>query len=356
MQTGSLEESKVGAHFVSDSISHSVKDSPHKIFIGGISEALSLEMLLEIVTVFGPLKSIHFEMNRLINEPCAFLEYADQSVTLKACAGLNGIKIGGRVLTVAQAVPNEISMDDSGSTPSYRIPEHVKPLLQKPTPVLKIKNVLNPETMKSLSEAELEEILEDVRLECARFGSVKSVNVIKNNIREILQDSDFPVESIEGDDQDPSACDDMVEANLNPMDERGCSPTYPTSVVEYGGDFADKSPPTDVRGSNTMGCSATGDTISGNRSQTANQESLMKNSLAPYDNKVKVDSNVEKNAVDDDAEDGERVPDLGNNVFELGSVLVEFRRSEASCMAAHCLHGRAFDDRVVMVEYVPQQR
>lgn len=42
-----------------------------------------------------------------------------------------------------------------------------------------------------------------------------------------------------------------------------------------------------------------------------------------------------------------------NDMFEVGCVLVEFRRTEASCMAAHCLHGRAFDDRIVTVEYVP---
>lgn len=42
-----------------------------------------------------------------------------------------------------------------------------------------------------------------------------------------------------------------------------------------------------------------------------------------------------------------------SNMFEVGCVLVEFRRTEASCMAAHCLHGRTFDGRIVAVEYVP---
>lgn len=41
------------------------------------------------------------------------------------------------------------------------------------------------------------------------------------------------------------------------------------------------------------------------------------------------------------------------HVFELGSVFVEYKRTEGSCTAAHALHGRLFDDRVVMVEYVP---
>lgn len=43
--------------------------------------------------------------------------------------------------------------------------------------------------------------------------------------------------------------------------------------------------------------------------------------------------------------------DLGH-IFEPGSVIVEYRRLEAACMAAHCLHGRTFDGRVVTVEYV----
>lgn len=38
--------------------------------------------------------------------------------------------------------------------------------------------------------------------------------------------------------------------------------------------------------------------------------------------------------------------------FEGGCVLVEYKRIEASTMAAHCLHGRVFDGRIVSVEYV----
>lgn len=43
--------------------------------------------------------------------------------------------------------------------------------------------------------------------------------------------------------------------------------------------------------------------------------------------------------------------DLGH-VFEPWCVLVEYGRIEASCIAAHCLHGRLFDNRIVAVEYV----
>lgn len=43
--------------------------------------------------------------------------------------------------------------------------------------------------------------------------------------------------------------------------------------------------------------------------------------------------------------------DLGH-VFEPWCVFVEYGRTEAACMAAHCLHGRLFDNRVVAVEYI----
>lgn len=53
---------------------------------------------------------------------------------------------------------------------------------------------------------------------------------------------------------------------------------------------------------------------------------------------VKVDDNKEQ-----ESEQGD---------IEPGCVLVEFRRTEAACMAAHCLHGRLFDERIVTVGYV----
>lgn len=45
-------------------------------------------------------------------------------------------------------------------------------------------------------------------------------------------------------------------------------------------------------------------------------------------------------------------PNQGH-IFEPGCVFVEYRRAEASCMAAQSLHRRLFDDRIVAVEYIP---
>lgn len=69
-------------------------------------------------------------------------------------------------------------------------------------------------------------------------------------------------------------------------------------------------------------------------------------------NNVELDSMKGKES--DPVEEGEGKDvsvDIGH-IFEPGSVIVEYRRPEAACMAAHCLHGRMFDGRVVTVEYV----
>lgn len=42
-----------------------------------------------------------------------------------------------------------------------------------------------------------------------------------------------------------------------------------------------------------------------------------------------------------------------DEVFEHGSVFVEYVRSEASCIAAHSLHGRLYGEQCVMVNYIP---
>lgn len=39
---------------------------------------------------------------------CIPYQYVDESVTPKACAGLNGMKLGGRVLTVVQAISDAL--------------------------------------------------------------------------------------------------------------------------------------------------------------------------------------------------------------------------------------------------------
>ncbi|GMP77547.1 hypothetical protein CsSME_00033796 [Camellia sinensis var. sinensis] len=395
-----------------DSISDIVRDSPHKIFVGGISKAISSEMLMEIASAFGPLKAFHFEVNVDINEPCAFLEYVDQSVTIKACTGLNGMRLGGKMLTVVLATPDASSAENVGNSPFYGIPEHVKPLLEKPTQVLKLRNVLDPEALSSLSEPELEEILEDIRIECARFGIVKSVNVVKcddcDTIPEKCEVSDDTGSGSKGPDLnctehtrtvisgEPIDCDSQEISRSEPaniakepevvdkaievddicgdkptadlMEDEMCEPAQldskealEDSACEDNSNAISLELNDQLNLNDQMECHD-GDNADDNiltRDAEMENESMVQEKLkseeangkqqetsAEMNCSVRMDSdNHEKNG------NRERVFDL-EDVFEPGCILVEYGRTETASVAAHCLNGRLFDNRVVTVGYV----
>ncbi|KAL7209865.1 hypothetical protein ACSBR1_031435 [Camellia fascicularis] len=395
-----------------DSISDIVRDSPHKIFVGGISKAISSEMLMEIASAFGPLKAFHFEVNVDINEPCAFLEYVDQSVTIKACTGLNGMRLGGKMLTVVLATPDASSAENVGNSPFYSIPEHAKPLLEKPTQVLKLRNVLDPEALSSLSEPELEEILEDIRIECARFGIVKSVNVVKcddcDTIPEKCEVSDDTGSGSKGPDLnctehtrtvisgEPVDCDSQEISRSDPaniakepevvdkaievddicgdkptadlMEDEMCEPAQldskealEDSACEDNSNAISLELNDQLNLNDQMECHD-GDNADDNiltRDAEMENESMVQEKLkseeangkqqetsAEMNRSVRMDSdNHEKNG------NRERVFDL-EDVFEPGCILVEYGRTETASVAAHCLNGRLFDNRVVTVGYV----
>ncbi|KAI5063011.1 hypothetical protein GOP47_0021558 [Adiantum capillus-veneris] len=175
----------VGIGSVVGMVSSVVPDSPQKIFVGGICKTLSAEKVKEIVTAFGQLKAYHWEIAVKNNqiEAFAFLEYLDPSVTLKACAGLNGMRLGNKILTVVQATPDAVSETDGKQDPFYGVPEHAKTLLRAPTRILELQNVITKAEALSMSEAEFLEIEEDVRTECKRFGTVKSTHIVKPETR-----------------------------------------------------------------------------------------------------------------------------------------------------------------------------
>ncbi|PSR97978.1 Splicing factor U2AF like [Actinidia chinensis var. chinensis] len=402
-----------------DTISDIVRDSPQKIFIGGISKAISAEMLMEIVSAFGPLKAYHFEINLDLNESCDFLEYADQSVTLKACAGLNGMTMGGQMLTVILATPDASLAENIGNSPFYGIPEHAKPLLQKPTHVLMLKNVLDAEGLSSLSEVELEELLEDTRFECARYGTVKSVKVVKHSdchhrnqetgnflenpssardgqdlkCKDNTMKTETSKEHVDCDSEEFSRSetpnnakeaaevDKAVEDKLtyNRVEYVSCDPATIDKVAVEKPTSEDNSivleePTCDVNNNaislelpegfmsnDQMECCD--DKVDDDTNQTRDAE--METKLVEEEKLKSPEANEQLQEALAEMNFSERI-DLGilekgengewvfafEDVFEPGSVLVEFRRIEAACMAAHCLHGRLFDNRMVMVGYV----
>lgn len=394
--TGELEKSAAAI----DAIGDIVKDSPHKIFIGGISKVLSSKMLMEIASAFGLLKAYQFENSKDPDEPFAFLEYADESVTFKACAGLNGMKLGGQVITAIRAVPNASSSGSDGNPQFGQISQHAKALLEKPTEVLKLKNVFDSESLSSLSNTEVEEILEDVRLECARFGSVKSINIVKYAAitTSTSKSCEFNDDTVSAEATQSLGCDGtnpktrnirgsidqkFMEGNSigddkpasGVMEDEPCQPAQVDSEMAVQ-DLACKSssgfqePPQDVSDSNVD--KVTDDIemeeVHVENKSTAGEDLNLKeegdNKLMAGEelNLEEVSGDVEKDFVNDSMEMKPNSIEKGDCkeqdcnlglIFERGCVFVEFRRTEAACMAAHCLHGRLFDERAVVVEYVP---
>nr|KYP57537.1 Splicing factor U2AF 65 kDa subunit [Cajanus cajan] len=383
-------------------ISDVVIDSPHKIFIGGISNHLSSEMLMEIAGAFGSLKAYHFETK--VNGSCAFLEYVDHSVTIKACAGLNGMKLGGEVLTVVQAMPDASPSENGGEPPTYGIPDHAKSLLRKPTQVLEIKNVFAADSILSLSDMGIEEILDDVRLECARFGTVKSINVVKHNSDKNLATKLKECEVIDQVDSEVSQDRNCITNNTE--SSFSDKATFPKSEGTNGQEFHDDK---ELEGDKIDGGSSAKfdenaevfDNKScrehivsetevedvGGRSipcsiiqECPDQQDTPDDGPEFHDKMVAndIDEDVENKMVGDNMESKDTISafqdgfserdasselvcpqkdmdvenDLYGHVFELGSIFVEYGRAEACCSAAHCLHGRCFDGRMVTVEYV----
>ncbi|KAL6532438.1 hypothetical protein OROGR_014408 [Orobanche gracilis] len=427
--TTGLSEKSV---FAVDPVSDVVVDSPHKIFIGGISKLISFKMLLEIARAFGPVRAFHFEVSTDLNEPCAFLEYVDLSVTSKACAGLNGMKLGGRVVSAVCATPEAV-LENVGKLPFYGIPEHAKPLLEKPTPVLKLKNVLDPDGLLTLSDSEVEDILEDIKLECSRFGTVKSINVVKpTNTLAIMEayevkntgtstdahdiefknrsystehlgedinpvgvlDRSEPTEPQNGlesngqaleDNNGPDNTDETIASHLlmgeirRPLstDEKLANEQN-ASVIESESDHTFSETKTDMKIKPTVeGDLQSGEELKSEEDNAPNEgdkKDIAVNLENAYiENKHLVEGNFQsdeqqnakiesfgeelKPEESNFSQEGEKRDiaislDLESSMFEPGSAFVEYRRPEAACMAAHCLHGRIFDGRVVTVGYV----
>lgn len=103
-------------------------EGPNKIYIGGLPTYINEDQVKELLSSFGQIKNLN-----LIKDPTngqskgyAFFEYADPEVTDKACAGLNGMKLGERNIVVQRA--------SVGSKQTQAVPNpYSSSLLQNPT-------------------------------------------------------------------------------------------------------------------------------------------------------------------------------------------------------------------------------
>ncbi|CAG0881031.1 unnamed protein product [Cyprideis torosa] len=160
-------------------ISTVVPDSPNKIFVGGLPNYLNEDQVKELLLSFGQLRAFNLVKDSAtgLSKGYAFCEYLDVGITDEAIAGLNGMQLGEKKLIVQRA-----SVGAKGTQHSLAPPIQLQVpglnLTQGPGPateVLCLMNMVVPEELKD--EEEYEDILEDIREECNKYGVVRSIEI-----------------------------------------------------------------------------------------------------------------------------------------------------------------------------------
>ncbi|XP_061339580.1 splicing factor U2af large subunit A-like isoform X7 [Gastrolobium bilobum] len=159
-------------------------DGPDRIFVGGLPYYFTETQIRELLETFGPLQGFDLVKDRETgnSKGYAFCVYQDLAVTDIACAALNGIKMGDKTLTVRRA--------NQGANPQQPKPEQEsifmhaqqqialqKLMLQPALVATKVVCLTHAVSADELKDDEVyEEILDDMRKECSRFGTL--VNVV----------------------------------------------------------------------------------------------------------------------------------------------------------------------------------
>ncbi|CAO1629798.1 unnamed protein product [Parajaminaea phylloscopi] len=169
-------------------ISTNVPDGPNKIYVGGLPTYLNEDQVVELLKAFGEVRAFNLvrEANNGPSKGFAFCEYVDHSLTDLACQGLNDMELGDRKLVVQRAsagqrgpggLPAQPGMTGANAgalgSRSFALPMSGEP--GEPTKCMTMLNMVTPQEL--IDDVEYGEIVEDVRDECAKYGSVVDVRI-----------------------------------------------------------------------------------------------------------------------------------------------------------------------------------
>lgn len=172
-------------------------EGPDRIFVGGVPYYFTEEQIRELLESFGPLRGFDLVKDRDTgnSKGYGFCVYQDPAVTDHACAALNGLKMGDKTLTVRRATISTGQAKSEQETILAQAQQHIamqKMVLQagglnlpvpviasvaateNPTKVLCLSQVVSADELKD--DEEYKEILEDMREEGGKFGTL--VNVV----------------------------------------------------------------------------------------------------------------------------------------------------------------------------------
>lgn len=179
--------------------SSSIADGPDRIFVGGLPYYLTEEQIIDLLSSFGPLGAFDLVKDRETgnSKGYGFCVYQDPAVIDIACAALNGLKMGDRTLTVRRAsasgqpkpeqadvlvhAQQQIAVQKlalqlngaasmSGMMPGLLTETESNKPINNSTKVVRLSQVVEPEDLRD--DNEYEEILEDMREECGKYGTL----------------------------------------------------------------------------------------------------------------------------------------------------------------------------------------
>nr|POF26019.1 splicing factor u2af 50 kda subunit [Quercus suber] len=164
--------------------SGAVPDSPNKLLITKIGTYLEDEQVRELLEAFGELKHFVLAKDRMgggeANRGWAFCEYSQSSVTNAAIEGLNAVEIGDMRLMVKKACVGvtQTVIGPGGAEMSVGAMSVMAGMTTKDVDggrVLCLMNMITTEELMDPEEAD--EILEDVRDECSKYGQLEEVKM-----------------------------------------------------------------------------------------------------------------------------------------------------------------------------------
>lgn len=171
-------------------VSTQVSDGPNKVFIGGIPYNLTEDQIKGLLQSYGPLAAFNLikEPNTGLSKGFAFFEFVDPSVVDAACAGLHGMQVGDKTLTVRRATnantagagATHASTGTGLATGAGTIALgggaralSATALLTEATRVVELRNVVTREELDD--DEEFGEIMEDMEEEGRKFGQLEAV-------------------------------------------------------------------------------------------------------------------------------------------------------------------------------------
>jgi len=160
-------------------VSTVVPDSPNKIFVGGLPTYLTEDQVKELLMSFGQLRGFNLVKDSAtgLSKGFAFCEYVDTSLTEQAIQGLNGMQLGDKKLIVQRANVGSKGGGMMAQPVQIQVPglTQVSGGAGPATEVLCLLNMVTPDELRD--DEEYEDIVEDIKVECNKYGVVKSIEI-----------------------------------------------------------------------------------------------------------------------------------------------------------------------------------